>query len=180
MARGFVPTGRATWPRPIGDSLFSLGLCHDRRYPPEVAHRLSARHRIARSVLRRSSQRVCSIRHRPGAVSFEASRPCGKHSGGFSCRPPPRGEVGHRDWPSVSRPTSRCPPPPVASRPGHPRRLLCPGNRPGGAPFDNRRLPIPADSSQNCRRLGRVRSLASFPPPNQIGLSPSSVLRATE
>ena len=31
----------------------------------------------------------------------------------------------------------------------------------------------PMTSSQNCRSLGKVRSWASFPPPNQIGLSPS-------
>jgi len=36
------------------------------------------------------------------------------------------------------------------------------------------------DNSQNWRRLGRVRSLASLPPPNQIGVLSTPGLIATE
>jgi hypothetical protein len=36
------------------------------------------------------------------------------------------------------------------------------------------------ETSQNWRRFGKVKSLASLPPPNQIGAAPSLVLTATE
>ena len=82
-----------------GDGRISaqLGLCDDRRYSSEVSHRSSVRRRLPGSVLRRSSQCVCCCRQRSWAVPFQASRPGGKHPGGFPCRPPPGAEIRYRD-----------------------------------------------------------------------------------
>ncbi len=69
----------------------------DRRHPPEVTNRRSVRDRIVWPVLRRSGQDICNLRHRPGAVPLETSRPRSKYSGGLPRRPPPRSEVRCRD-----------------------------------------------------------------------------------
>ena len=152
---------RATWASPIASKCSSQLV--DQHRPEPSANRCpvadwatiaatprksrtaaSARHGITRPALRRSSQRVCAIRQWPGAVPFEASRPGGKDSGGFSGRPPPRGEVRHRDCPASFSTALSMPPTARCQSPGSPRTASLPGgNRLGGAPFDNCRLAIP-------------------------------------
>ena len=148
---------RATWASPIVSEcagqlvdqhgpghrrlLAQLRLGHDRRHPAKIRRRVPVRHRITWSVLRRASQCVCRCCHRPRAVPFEASRPGGKEAGGFSGCPAPCGEVGHRYCSNFSMDLSM--PPRSTPIVGNTNDGFSPwGNRPGGAPFDNRRLAI--------------------------------------
>jgi hypothetical protein len=71
---------------------------------------------------------------------------------------------------SSVRPTFRLPPPPVASHPGDHVEPLCRGQTDLAALHSTTAaLRSSFETSQNWRRCGKVRSLANFPPPNQIG-----------
>ncbi len=110
------------------------------------------------------SARGCPVR------SVSTRRQIGRRS---SRQPPATRRGPTPEFPSTSRGTVRWPPPLAANRPGCQRWFLCLGRPSWHSPIRQPLRRSAAESSQNWRRFGKVRSFASFPPPNQIGVAPS-------
>ena len=138
----FGPAGRSAWPRPLATR------CPARtgpRSPPPLGSPCTASRLGTGSPGRFCADRASasaaaaigpglspSKRLDQAAKTPAASRAAPRHAA--------RSDTGTALSFSTA---SRCPPPPVASRPGRPRMASLPRNdRLGGAPFDDRRLAI--------------------------------------